>query len=61
MDDVRSRGLVIHPWELRNEPIFVSPQFNGNATLEAMYFICCLEVEGKCCYCYCVFIKITVN
>ena len=47
MDAARSRGLVIHPWELRTEPEFVSSQFDRNSTLEASYFICCLEVEGS--------------
>lgn len=39
-------NLAIHPYTFRQEAVYVSPKFDGDAQKEAAYFYCCLEVDA---------------
>jgi glycerophosphoryl diester phosphodiesterase len=45
VEDAHAAGLFVHVWTLRNEPVFLSPSYGGDAAAEVRRFVA-LGVDG---------------
>lgn len=41
LDQARTRKMVVHPYTLKSDS-----EMNGNSSAEALFFVCCLEIDG---------------
>jgi glycerophosphoryl diester phosphodiesterase len=48
VEDAHRAGLLVHPWTFRSDPVFLAPDYEGDAAREVEHFLE-LGVDGLFC------------